>query len=441
MQKDLILAVDIGTTVAKLAVFDLNLKVIESSSSYYELQTPDTFKVEINPDKWFEGFKEALKNFTIPLKNISIITISANSPGLSFLDFEGNALFPSILHLDRRSKKQAIFILKIIGKEYLLKETGNLPMLGGCSACSIIWVKENYPDIYKKVYKFGHTNTFIAKKLTGKWAIDPSNTSLTCLYNTTTFGGWNSDILNELNLDKNKLPEIFSSEKIIGTLMKNVADQLGLKSGIPVLIGANDAICAVLGAGVMKEGQMFDTIGTTELFNICTDKPLYSHHHSLRAHILKNKWCTIFILNTAGKAIEWFYENFFKDMEEQYFFKKYLPILSNKEIKNIPTFIPYLCGDRYSIKDKSASFSQIRLNMSRDDFLLSILRGIALSTKKYVEGMGRRIKLDNVIYTSGGSVEMILPFKKKVFPNFEFKIIESGSLIGAAKLALISLQK
>lgn len=343
--------------------------------------------------------------------------------------------------MDRRSKKQAIFILNTIGKEYLLKETGNLPMLGGCSACGILWAKENYPDIYNKAYKFGHTNTFIAKRLTGNWAIDPSNTSLTCLYNTTNFGGWNSDIITELNIDQSKLPEIFPSEQIIGNLQRNVASYLGLKSGIPVLIGGNDAICAVLGAGVVEEGQMLDTIGTTELFNICTEKPIYSPNYSLRAHMVKNKWCTIYILNTCGKAIEWFYENFYKDMEEHYFFKKYLPVLLNKQTKNIPKFIPYLCGDRYSIEDKSASFTRIKLNMDRDDFLLSILKGIALSTKKYVDDIGKKIKLDNIIYASGGGVQMILSFKKKIFSSFEFKIVEVSSLVGAAKLALMSLQK
>ena len=441
INKDLILSIDIGTTVAKVALFDLDLNCIDSQSSFYKLQTPDKFKVEIDPNKWWNGFKKALNSLKTPLNNISIITISANTPGLSFMNIEGNPLFPSILHMDRRSKKEANFILNSIGKNYLLEKTGNLPMLGGCSACGILWIKENYPDIYSKVYKFGHTNTFIAKRFTDNWAIDPSNTSLTCLYNTTTFGDWNSDIIDSLGIDKNKLPEIFPSEQIIGKLKKDIATDLGLKSGIPVLIGGNDAICAVLGAGVEKEGQMLDVIGTTELFNICTEKPIYSPKYSLRAHMLKNKWCTIYILNTGGKAIEWFYENFYKEMDEKYFFKEYLPGLLNKQGKDIPKFVPYLCGDRYSIADKSASFTRIKLNMNRDDFLLSILNGIALNTKKYVDEVGKKIKLDNTIYASGGSIKEIIAFKKKIFPKFDFKVVESSSLLGAAKLALMTLSK
>ncbi len=439
--KDLILSIDIGTTVAKTALFDLDLNCIDSGDSFYELQTPDGLSVEIDPERWWNGLKKALSGLKISLKNIIMITISANTPGLSFLNTHGDPLIPSILHMDRRSKKQANSILTLIGKNYLLEKTGNLPMLGGCTACGILWVKENYPDIYSRVYKFSHTNTFIAKRLTGNWAIDPSNASLTCLYNTTTFGGWNTDIIRGLGIDNSRLPEIFPSEQIIGKLKKNVASDLGLKSGIPVLIGGNDAICAVLGAGVEKEGQMLDVIGTTELFNICTEKAVYSTKYSLRAHMLKNKWCTIYILNTGGKAIEWFYGNFYKEMDEKYFFKKHLPGLLNKQSKDIPKFIPYLCGDRYSFKDKSASFTQIKLSMNRDDFLLSILNGIAISTKKYVDEVGKKIKLDNIIYASGGSIKEIIAFKKKIFPKFNFKIVESSSLIGAAKLALMALNK
>jgi len=48
-----------------------------------------------------------------------------------------------------------------------------------CSLASLLWIKDNHPEIYKKSTIFGHCNTFMAKWLTGAFAIDPSRPSLT----------------------------------------------------------------------------------------------------------------------------------------------------------------------------------------------------------------------------------------------------------------------
>jgi xylulokinase len=439
--KDAILSIDVGTTILKIGIFNDKLKCLASSKFSYDISTPDSYKVEIDPLEWWNGFNSAVRNIDFPLENISIISLSTNSPGLSILNENGDPMLPSILHLDRRSKKQANSIIKIIGEDTLLEYTGNLPMLGGSSACSILWIKENYPEIYAKTFKFGHTNTFIANKLTGNFGIDPSNTSLTNMYNTTTYGNWNLDLIQALGIDGRKLPEILYSDQMIGKLKKEIALDLGFKAGIPVLMGGNDAICAVLGADVIKEGQMLDVVGTTELFNICTDKPIYSPKYNLRAHMIRNKWCTVFILNTAGKAIEWVFNNFYKDMKDDYFYNDYLPSLAVKKYKNLPKFVPYLCGDRYSINDRSASFSKIKLNMGRDDLLLAVLDSLAEITRNYLDSVGKQITLDKTINTSGGGINALITFKKKFFPDFNFNVVEGSSLIGAAKLAKIFMEE
>ena len=80
-----------------------------------------------------------------------------------------------------------------MGEDYFLKETCNLPVSGGSSLCSILWIRENQPEVWEQAVKFGHTNTYMVKRMTGNWAIDPSTVSITGLYNAAA-----NDLTNAL---------------------------------------------------------------------------------------------------------------------------------------------------------------------------------------------------------------------------------------------------
>jgi sugar (pentulose or hexulose) kinase len=93
-------------------------------------------------------------------------------------DADGNPLHPIILHLDRRSYHQAKWALEQVGEETFLQIAGNLPVPGGISLTSLLWIKENIPEIYaRRDVCFGHAATFFMKRLAGCFLIDPSNAS------------------------------------------------------------------------------------------------------------------------------------------------------------------------------------------------------------------------------------------------------------------------
>ena len=123
------------------------------------------------------------------------------------MDAEGRPLYPAILMLDQRSRQQAQHIIDVVGMNTLLAETANMPVAGGCSLASLLWIKDNLPEIYRKVAVFGHSNTFMAKWLTGAFAIDPSSASLTALYNTVKNDmTWNGEIAGAFGISLERLP-------------------------------------------------------------------------------------------------------------------------------------------------------------------------------------------------------------------------------------------
>ena len=146
---NMILAVDIGTTGMKMGVFQLSentLSLIKQFSQEYEVNIYNSGLFgDIEQEKWKTAFIAGCKDMEEPIDDVDVISLSGTTPGLTAMDKDGRALYPAILMLDQRSRKQAQFIIDTIGMEDILNTTANMPVAGGCSLASILWIKDNRP--------------------------------------------------------------------------------------------------------------------------------------------------------------------------------------------------------------------------------------------------------------------------------------------------------
>ena len=127
-----ILAVDVGTTGMKMGVFriiDDSLKLTGQFSQEYEVNIyNDGLFGDIEQDKWKRAFVAGCKAMEDVIGEIDVISLSGTTPGLTAMDENGEALYPAILMLDQRSRKQAGFIIETIGMSTLLETTANMPV-------------------------------------------------------------------------------------------------------------------------------------------------------------------------------------------------------------------------------------------------------------------------------------------------------------------------
>ena len=237
-----ILSVDIGTTAMKMGVFeerDNDLECLRQLSAEYAINTyNDGMFSDIEPQKWQQAFVNGCKSMADLMETVEVISLSGTTPGLTAMDQNGEALYPAILMLDQRSRPQAQAVIETIGIKALLECTANMPVAGGCSLAGILWIKENLPDVFRKTHIFGHSNTFMARWLSGKFAIDPSSASLTALYNTVANDmTWNAGIADCFDLALTRLPELIPAHKSTGRLNNKLASELGLRKEPAVIIG------------------------------------------------------------------------------------------------------------------------------------------------------------------------------------------------------------
>jgi xylulokinase len=315
-----------------------------------------------------------------------------------------------------------------------------MPVAGGCSLASILWIKDNHPDIFNRTHKFGHSNTYIAHWLTGAFAIDPSSASLTALYNTVSNDlTWNEDIAAAFGLGLDRLPEIVPAYKSIGRVNKSLAGQLGFKKEPAVLIGGNDAVMAAYSVGIKEPGDVINVNGTCEISLVCLDQCLASANYNIRAHVLPNRWLTLHVMNAGGKALDWFRDLFCSELSTEQFYDRFLPLATDSwlERESGVTYVPYLMGSRYSAEPLKAQLLGLTQQTTREEILAAIVRGLCEYQKAHLDEIGKNVPLKNVLHITGGATNAaMIRAKSKWMRDGQYIYDEQSSMKGAALLGL-----
>jgi sugar (pentulose or hexulose) kinase len=438
----MILAVDIGTTGIKMGVFQIiddTLSLVRQFSQEYEVNIYNGGLFgDIEQDKWKRAFTAGCKEMEEAISDVDVISLSGTTPGLTAMDKNGEALYPTILMLDQRSRKQARFIVETVGMKSLLETTANMPVAGGCSLASILWIKDNCPEIFNKTHEFGHSNTYIAHWLTGAFAIDPSSASLTALYNTVRNDfTWNEDIAGTFGVSLDQLPRIIPAYESVGRMGKSLAQELGFRKEPPVLIGGNDAVLAAYSVGIKDPGDIINVNGTCEITLICLDKCLASANYNIRAHVLPDRWLTLHVMNAGGKALDWFRELFCSELSTEQFYDHFLPqaIESRLDCESGVTYVPYLMGSRYSLEPLKAQLLGLTQQTTREEVLAAIVRGLCKYQKAHLDEVRKNVPLQDIIHVTGGATNpALIRTKSKWMRDCEYVYSEQSSMKGAAML-------
>jgi len=434
-----LLAVDVGTQSLKISLFDENLECVERHKEPYQPHAYAGNRVEIDAEVFWDAFASACRR--LESKRIDGIVFSTLCPSLLLMDPSGDPLSPVILHLDRRSGEQSARLVRSIGAERFRSITGNLPIPGGISVTSMLWIRDNWGGPLPEGSVFGHVVTFFMKRLTGHFLIDPSNASFTGLYETVAYGGWSPELLEATGIGADRLPAVLDSLKVAGTLSPRAAAETGLPAGVPVVIGANDTTCAVAGAGIREPGKLLNTSGTVELLVLCTDTPAAGPNHLLRTHAYRDRWLMMRTLGAGGASVEWFRAQFCRDMSRESFYGDYMPgVLGRPAAERSVLFSPYLTGDRHKLEPLRASFGGITLASTRDDFLYALAAdNIGFMFSVLPEWEKTAYVEKRIYHVGGGAGEDYNGLKKRLLPQYEFVSIGETAERGAAAIGFEAL--
>ncbi len=416
-----LLGLDIGTSGTKTALFDENGNTIETATYGYELYQPKVCWAEQKPEEWWEacvkGISDVIKSSKVNSSDIKGIGLSGQMHGLVLLDKDHEVIRDSIIWCDQRTEKQCEYMTEVIGKEKLIEITGN-PALTGFTLSKLLWVKENEHENYEKIYKVLLPKDYIRFKLTGVFATEVSDASGMQMLDINA-RNWSEELLEQLNIDKNILADVYESVVVSGKVTEEAANVTGLAVGTGVVGGAGDQAAGAIGNGIVSEGIISTVIGSSGVVFAATDTPKFDKAGSVHTlcHAVPNMWHVMGVTQGAGLSLKWFKENFCrKEIEESK--EQGINIydyLTEEAAKSKPgsngvIYLPYLMGERTPHIDPNVKggFLGVSLINNHGDFIRSILEGVSFSLKNcldIIEGMNVEI---SDIRVSGGGAESSL---------------------------------
>lgn len=260
-----LLGCDVGTSGTKSVLIDDQGEVLASHYIEYKLYTPRASWAEHNPDDYWNAvadtMKSCLEQSKIEPKDIRGVCVSALAPGCILVDKDLNPLQYSHIWMDRRGVKQSKWIKEHIGAERVFKLSAN-PIDPYYGTIKLMWERDNRPELYKKTYKMQTAADYPTMKLTGKAVTDNGNASLIGIAFNIREKTWDHDMLEDLGLNPDIMPDVYPCDHIIGGVTKEAAERTGLAEGTPVMAGSVDATSSYLAGGAVEDGDWSLTMGT-----------------------------------------------------------------------------------------------------------------------------------------------------------------------------------
>ncbi len=458
-----LLGIDVSTTATKALVIDERGSVVAIASDEYEFFTPRPLWAEQNPADWWRACVKVIRRVLekIPAREIAGIGLTGQMHGLVLLDAEGNVLRPCIMWNDQRTAKQCAEITdQVGGTKNLLRMIGN-PVLPGFTAPKILWVRENEPQVYARAAHVLLPKDYLRYKLTGAYATEVSDASGTALLDVAQ-RNWSDELLKAIEIPRAWLPDVFESSVVSAKISADAANETGLLEGTPVVGGGGDQAAQAVGTGIVQEGIVSATLGTSGVVFASSDSYRLEPNGLLHAfcHAVPNKWHLMGVMLSAAGSFRWFRDALgeqekreARDAKEQRD--------ENKDVYEILTekaaranagcegliFLPYLTGERTPHPDPHArgAFFGITLRHRKEHFARAVLEGVAYGLRDSLELM-RALGLNiSQVRASGGGArsELWRQILANVF-NSEIALVNwnpesgfrtEGAAFGAALLA------
>jgi xylulokinase len=433
--KDLIIAIDMGTTSCKCNAIDLSGYVVAEASASYSSRYPQEGWVEQRPDDWLESLRKVLADVTCQLagraKDVQAIGLTGQGGGFLLCDAHARSLTPCLTWQDRRSQSNGEALLKRLGPEQMGGVLGTTGL-----AAKLDWAKEHWPDEARRSRWVLGVKDFVAFWLTGEVGTEPKALEVT------------DAVLEAIDFPKCKLPPVIPATSVLGELKSDIARDNGLLPLIPVVNGLYDGGCAALGAGAICPGDGCLTIGSNAVARLVWSEPMdprvASEIGAFSNPLVDDLWLLGGFTNAGGLCLDWFVG--VTALAEGATLSGHQAVLA--EAAEVPpgadglVFLPHLLGRGCPARSESArgAFVGLSIRHGRGHLARAVLEGVAYSVKRiYSALLNRGFTLRSVAVTGGGGRD---PLWRQILADVleaPLTAVSGGSARGAAMLAAIGI--
>lgn len=434
--RDLYLAVDVGTGGLRSALVARNGRILAFSHKEHEQIVPRFGWAEQRPSDWWTGTLETISNVLRKVENaharVAAICVCGQMHGTVLIDEAGNLTREAVpLWNDKRTAPQVSEFEDRVPLEKILPIAANRPATAW-PAFKIAWLAENDRHALERAATLLMPKDWINFCLTGERAQDHTEASLSFLMDWKT-REWSKTLCDLTGVPQKLLPPLRQPGDILGHLRAEVAEQIGLSSNIPVLVGAGDYPMALIGSGVTRSGMGSDVTGTSTIITLMHDEAVIDAEVS-NVIAANGLWGAMTLLDAGGDAVRWARRAFHtneRSYEQIALDAEQAPVGANKLF-----FLPYLSGERFRPSSR-AQFFGLTAAHGISDLHRAVLEGVAFSVRMRLDKLqGNHGRPERIVAASGGAKNALWLRIKASMYNVPYLVpeeLECG-VIGAAML-------
>ncbi len=430
MQSDeYILAIDHGTSGIKAALVTTTGRVVDFEFAACDTEFISSTAVEQDPAGWWRATIDASKRLVrkgiVETDRISAVCVSSTFSTTVAVDREGQPLMNAITWMDSRG---APYVQQLMsgfpsisgyGIKNLLKwipRSGGGPTLSGKDDIAhILLIKNEFPQVYEKTYRFLPSKDYLNLKFTGEFAASFDSIHLFWMTDIRDINNirYDQTLIDAAGIDGDKLPPLKRSIALLGAITAEVAEEIGLNRNVKVFVGSPDHQCAGIGAGAVRDYEAHLYIGTSSWIQCTVPFKKLDIAHSIASFpmAIPGKYYTANEQDIAGGVLDFL-------LDQIIYYKGRLlsaprpenPYQALDEIagsvaagSNKLIFTPWLNGERTPVDDAAlrGCLFNISLQTNQDHIIRAILEGVAYNTRwsfGYVEKfIGRKMLSLNMV--------------------------------------------
>ncbi|NTE88406.1 xylulokinase [Agrobacterium rubi] len=429
-----ILAIDLGTSGCKVGLVSITGQVVAWAFRSVQLTVVDSIGAEQRPDDWWNAFvgaaQEVLAQDLVPRSNIVAICSSTQGEGTVAVDRDGQPLMNAVLWLDMRGarhlKQEMRSSLKVAGYDPIklqkwIRLCGGAPALSGKDpAGHMLLIRDSFPEIYARTYKFLNVLDYFNLRLTGRFVATQDSILTSWVTDNRDVDNirYDDGLIAISGIDKSKFPELVRCTDVIGTILPSVSEALGLSVQTQVVAGAIDNTAAALGAGTLDDYDCHLYVGSSSWIaaHVPYKKTSVLDQIGSVPCAVPSRYLMIAMQSSGANNITFlkdrivFHDDGLIDAEPSVDTYRVLDEIAARMPIGADgaMYLPWLFGERCPVDDQSLRAGLFNLSMehNRETIVRAVFEGVALNTrwmmKPITRFMARRPKAITMI--GGGAM-------------------------------------
>ncbi|WP_165245830.1 xylulokinase [Paludisphaera soli] len=412
------IGIDVGTSGTKTLAIDESGRILASASSEYPCSHPRPGWSEQDPELWWEATRETLGSVlnsgAFKPSDVAGVGLSGQMHGSVFLDADGQVVRPALLWNDQRTAAQCAEIEERAGgREALIRMVANRA-LTGFTAPKLLWVRKEEPANWDRVRQVLLPKDYIRYRLTGTYATEVSDASGTLMLDVAN-RRWSRELLGKLDLDPALLPECFESQEVSATVGAIGAEATGLPVGTPVVGGGGDQPAGAVGNGIVRQGVVSATMGTSGVIFAHSDHLGFDPAGRLQrgCHAVPGAYHVMGVVLSAGGSLQWFRNELGKAevaLAKSQGVDPYQILTAEAALAGPGAeglfFLPYLTGERSPHFDPDAKGGWIGLTVrhGRPHMIRAVLEGATFAMRDSLELIrDMNVAIEQIRVSGGGA--------------------------------------